>query len=221
MKTIKISFTALLFSSILLADYQPKKISKEEYNSLAKIDKTIYDLSVRSHDYDIKQISDFIYKNLSYDIEFTRLKITSNLSLRHASSDTVYSESQLTTDRNSYALSVNFTYPLFDKKEVNDRLKDIVTVKKQIIALVTDYFKLKAELDDLKISLKISRALEVRTKARKLDGVGGFDEWLSIMEEIKELNYKISVTDVELEEKRETLLSYISPDKIADLKSLL
>ncbi len=220
MKT-KILFTALLFNSLLFAEYQPKEISKDEYKELNEIDKTIYDLAIQSHHYDIKSISNFIYSHLAYDLEFTRLKITSSLSLRHSSSDSVYNETGYTTNKDSYALGVRLSYPLFDKKEVNDRLKQIVTVKKQIIALVTDYFKLKAKIDDFKVSLQIKKALEIRTKARKLDGVGSFDEWLQILEDIKDLNYKLSVADVELKEKFQTLVSHIQPNAKEQLQELL
>lgn len=210
-------FTINLFGT----DYQAKKITKTEYQDLQMIDKNIYDLSVEIKTYDTKKIANFIYANLSYDLDFTRLKITSSANLRHSSSDTVYNATDLSTDRNSYSTSVNFTYPLFDKKESNDRKKQIITLKQKIISEVQKYFKLKAKLHDLKIELKILTALEIRAKARKLDGVGGFKDWLDVIKDIKKTSYDITVTDLELKEKLQILMSYIIASKQQSLKDML
>lgn len=203
------------------SEYEAKKITKVEYQNLKAIDKNIYDLSVTQKIYDTKKVSNFIYLNLAYDLDFTRLKIISSANIKHSSSDTVYNSKDVTTDRNSYIASVNFTYPLFDKKESNDRKKQIIILKQKIIKEVKSYFKLKAKLHDLKIELKILTQLEIRAKARKLDGVGGFKDWLDVIKDIKKVNYDLTLTDLELKEKMQTLMSYILSSRSEALKEML
>jgi hypothetical protein len=202
-------------------EYEARKITKIEYEDLQTIDKNIYDLSVETKTYDTKKVANFIYLNLGYDLDFTRLKITSSANIRHSSSDTVYSSTDITTDRNSYSTSINLTYPLFDKKESNSRKKDIITLKQKIIKEVQNYFALKAKLHDLQIELKILTALEVRAKARKLDGVGGFKDWLDVIQDIKKNNYDITTTDLELKEKKQILMSYVRVSRQETIKGML
>ena len=82
-------------------------------------------------------------------------------------------------------------------------------MKQKIIKEVQSYFKLKAKFHDLQIELKILTQLEIRAKARKLDGVGGFKDWLDVIKDIKKVNYDLTLTDLELSEKQQTLTSYV------------
>jgi len=222
MINVKFLMLNILSISVLYSsEYEAKKITKIEYQDLQKIDKNIYELSVKTTTYDTKAVAHFIYQNLAYDLDFTRLKITSNANIRHSSSDTVYTSTDITTDKNSYSASINFTYPLFDKKESNDRKKQIITLKQKIIKETQNYFKLKAKLYDLQIELKIVTALEVRAKARKLDGVGGFKDWLDVLKDIKKINNDITITDLELKEKLQTLMSYVITSREESLRDML
>lgn len=204
-------------------DYEAKKITKVEYQDLKAIDKNIYDLSIEQKSYDTKKVATFIYLNLGYDLDFTRLKITSSANIRHGSTQgtTVYNENGVTTDRNSYSASVNLSYPLFDKKESNDRKKQIITIKQKIISEVRSYFKLKAKLHDLVIEQKILTQLEIRAKARKLDGVGGFKDWLDVIREIKKTNYDLTIVNLEVSEKAQVLMSYVISVRQQSLKGML
>ena len=210
-----------IFLINILFGYEAKKVTKNEYQDLKMIDKSIYDLSIETKVYDTKKVATFIYLNLAYDLDFTRLKIISSANIRHSSSDTVYNENNMMTDRNSYSTSVKLSYPLFDRKESNDRKKQIITLKQKIIKEIQNYFKLKAKLHDLKIELKILTQLEIRAKARKLDGVGGFKDWLDVLKDIKKTNYDITITDLELSEKAQVLISYVSLSKQENLKEML
>ena len=217
----KIFIYLLCLFTISLFGYESKKITKVEYQNLKAIDKNIYDLSVAQKTYDTKKVASFIYLNLAYDLDFTRLKIISSANIRHNSSDTVYNENDRTIDKNSYSASINLSYPLFDKKESNDRKKQIIILKQKIIKEVQNYFKLKAKLHDLQIELKILTQLEIRAKARKLDGVGGFKDWLDVIKDIKKTNYDLTLTDLELKEKMQTLMSYVLFSRQQNLKGML
>jgi len=221
---INVKFLMLYIVSISVlcsSEYEAKKITKIEYQDLQEIDKKIYELSSYVKIYDTKKVAKFIYQNLAYDLDFTRLKITSSANLKHNSSDTVYNTTDVVTNRNSYSASVNLTYPLFDKKESNDRKKQIITLKQKIIKETQNYFKLKAKLHDLQIEQKILTQLEIRAKARKLDGVGGFTDWLDVLKDIKKNNYDITITDLELKEKLQTLMSYVISSRQESLKGML
>ena len=210
-----------MFSLVYGSDYKAKQITKKDLVDIDLIDKNIYDLSVKQKNYDTKKVATFIYLNLGYDLDFTRLKITSSANIRHSSSDTVYNENDVMTNRNSYSASVNFSYPLFDKKELNDRKKQIITIKQKIISEARNYFKLKAKYEDLKIELKILTQLEIRAKARKLDGVGGFKDWLDVIKNIKKVNYDLTIVNLEVSEKAQVLMSYIIPSRQVALKDML
>ncbi len=214
-------FNVLLINVLFATDYEAKKITKDEYQNLNSIDKSIYELSVETKVYDTKRVSDFIYQNLAYDLDFTRLKITSSANIRHNSSNIVYDSTDITKDKNSYSASINLTYPLFDKKEYNDRKKQIIVLKQKIINEVQKYFKIKAKLYDLQMEQKILTQLEIRAKARKLDGVGGFKDWLDVIKNIKKINYDISYTSLELSEKKQILLSYVKPSNENELRGML
>ena len=201
--------------------YEATKLTKKEFEELKNIDKKIYDLSLEIKTYDTAKVANYIYLNLGYDLDFTRLKITSSANIRHNSSDTIYNENDITTDKNSYSTSINFTYPLFDKKESNERKKQIITLKQKIIKETQSYFKLKAKLHDLQIEKKILLALEIRAKGRKLDGVGGFKDWLDVLKDIKKVNYDITNTSLELSQKRQILLSYVKSSNEIKLENML
>ena len=211
----------LFIFTINLFGYEAQKITKDEFMDLQVIDNHIYNLAYETNVYDTKSIANFIYLNLAYDLEFTRVKITSSANVRHSSSDTVYNSTDLTTNRNAYSASVNLTYPLFDRKESNDRKRQIIILKQKIITEVRNYFKLKAKLHDLKLELKILTALEIRAKARKLDGVGGFNDWLDVIKDIKKVNYDITVASLEVSQKAQVLQSYVLVTRQQNLKEML
>jgi hypothetical protein len=222
MLSVKFLILNVLFTGVLFGgEYEAKKITKIEYDELQKIDKTIYSLATKTKEYDNVEVANYIYQNLAYDLDFSRLKITSSANLRQSSSDTIYNNTDLTTDRNSYSAGISLTYPLFDKKESNDRKKEIISLKQKIIKEVQSYFKLKSKLDDLKLEYKILTALEIRTKARKLDGVGGFKDWLNVLKDIKKTNHDITDTSLELSQKMQILLSYVKPLNEMKLKGML
>jgi len=211
----------IFFTCMFASPYEAHKITQKEYKKLQAIDNDIYALSVETKLYNTKEVAHFIYRHLGYDLDFTRFTVTSAASIRHSSSDTVYSDTALITDRNSYSASINLSYPLFDKKELNTRKKQIITLKQKIIKEIQNYFQLKVKKDDLKLELKILTALEVRAKARKLDGVGGFTDWLEVIKNIKKTNYDISIADLELKEKKQILMSYIVKNKREILQEML
>ncbi len=222
MMNYKFLILSILLASVLFgSEYESKKITKDEFQNLKAIDKNIYNLAAKRKVYDTKRVASFIYLHLAYDLDFTRLKINSSLNLKHNSSDATFNENETTVDRNSYIASINLSYPLFDKKELNDRKKQIIVLKQKIISEVQKYFKLKAKLHDLELELKILTQLETRAKARKLDGVGGFKDWLDVVREIKKTHYDISIVDLELNEKMQTLISYVLSSKQQSLKEIL
>lgn len=220
MLSVKFLILNTLWVTVLFG-YEAKKITKVEYEELKSIDKTIYELSTKTKEYDSVSVANYIYTNLAYDLDFSRFKVTSSADIRHSSSDTVYNSTDVITDRNSYSASINLTYPLFDKKESNDRKKEIISIKQKIIKDVQNYFKLKSKLDDLKLEHKILTALEIRAKARKLDGVGGFKDWLDVLKDIKKINHDITDTSLELSKMKQILLSYVRPINEMKLKVML
>ena len=217
----KVLLYLLVVSFLYGLDYEAKKMTENEFKKLQKLDRQIYDLSVKQKSYDIKKVVNFIYLNLGYDLDFTRLKITSSANVRHSSSDTVYNSTDTTINKNRYSASLNLSYPLFDKKELNDRKKQIITLKQKIISEVQNYFKLKAKLHDLQTELKILTVLEIRAKARKLDGVGGFKDWLGVIKDIKKTSFDITVASLEVSEKAQVLKSYVIPSRQVALKDML
>ena len=222
MMNVKVIILNIFLISVLFGtEYEARKVTRNEYQDLKTIDKNIYNLSMKQKVYDTKRVANFIYLSLGYDLDFTRLKITSSANIKHSSSESVYNENDRAIDRNSYGASLNFTYPLFDKKESNDRKKQIITLKQKIISEVRNYFKLKAKLHNLEIELKILTQLEIRAKARKLDGVGGFKDWLDVIRDIKKVNYDLTLTDLELSEKQQTLMSYVLTTRQQSLKEML
>jgi hypothetical protein len=216
-----VRFLWLVVSVTFLFGYEAKKVTTDEMRQLQVIDNKIYELSVKDVDVDYLQITRFIFLHLNYDIEFVRLKISSSANMRTNSTDTIRDDGTTSRDRNTASIGINLTYPLFDRKEFNNRKKEIIKVKNDVTKNVKNYFKIKFELEELQSEALILEQLEIRDKARKLDGVGGFKDWLNTINKIKQTKFKIGFKKLELIESKQLLLNYIRPGNRTKLKEML
>jgi len=189
----------------LIFGYDANTITLNEIKQLKVIDKNIYDLSSKDTKVDFVQVVHFIFLHLNYDIDFTRLKI--NATAR--------------ATNKTKTLGINLTYPIFDRKESNTRAKDIIKLKNDITKNVKSYFKIKLELQELEDEVLILTQLEIRDKARKLDGVGGFNDWLKTINDIKKTKFNIGFKKLELIEAKQILLNYVKPNTTMKLKKIL
>ncbi len=215
----KFIFFFLTLTSLL--GYEANQVTSQELKALQIIDKKIYDLSTKTIKYEFERVASFIFFNLAFDVKYSRLKISSSASAKVNSNDTTRDDGTTSTDRNNFSVGVTLTYPLFDRKESNDRKKQIIDTKKKIMADVRSYFKLKAELDDLKVERLILEQIEIRSKARKLDGVGSFNDWLIVLKNIKKTNLQIASKYFEIIEKEQLLLNYVRASRSITLKEML
>lgn len=221
----KTLFILLLTSSLITAsDYNAKNITENEYLKLLKIDTTLYAISTKEHHYSISEISLYIYNNLAINLNYSRLKIAFNAKARSRTSEAITADStgaSYSRDRNDILASIAITYPIFDQKEANERQQKIISTRQKITNEIADYFKLKAKLTDLSAEIEILTALEIRNKARKLDAVGSFDEWLDILKKIKKSKADYTITEIEKAEKYLNLLNYVSESKQKALRLML
>ena len=218
---IKKIIFALIFISNFLFGYDANSITKAELKQLKKLDREIYKLSIQDSKDNFLEVIHFIYRHLNYNLNYSRLKISSNANLRSSTSKNNYDSGTTTSDRNSGAISISLTYPIFDPKEKAQRQKEIINIKNQITKDVTDYFTTKAEYEELENQNEILKYIEIRDKARKLDGVGSFNDWFSTMKSIKKNRYDTKYKLLELLQKRELLLNYVNPNATEQLKRLL
>lgn len=216
--TLKI-LLLLAFITSLNADYEAKKVTETNLKSLNAIDARLYELAFARVEYPYSEVADFIYKNLVYKLDYTLLKIDGSASVRGTYQDT--SVNQYTNEGSRARAELIITYPFYDAKESNERLAKIVKTKQLIVSNVKKYFRLKAEHRDLEIEKLILIRLETRAKARKLQAVGSFDEWLKIIKDIKKVNLDLSVSEIELSELKQILLSYVVQNKKALLEEML
>jgi hypothetical protein len=192
-------------------DYKANTVTNTDKEALKRLDEKLYKLvnKTAKKDDQLKNISDFIYKNLRYDLDYSRLTVTASASGTSATVESFSGE----TNKNKLRAGITFSYPLFDPKENNERKKTIIAVKQKISADVKAYLLLEAKIHDLEIALLIQQQLEIRAKARKLEGVGGFDDWLKIIQEIKKIQEDLAKSTIEKQEAREILLSYIEESR--------
>lgn len=211
---------SLTCSSYLSADYAAKKITKVEYEKLLNIDEKLYSLAAQKHSYSFGQVSSFIYKNLAYRLDYSLLKIDSVSALRYVKN--VQGVTGAYTEENSrFKSEIRVTYPFWDKKEDNERQKKIIDTKQTIITKTKKYFDLKAEYEDLKIQKLIILELENRTKSRKLTAVGGFDDWMKVIEDLRKVNKDLTKAEIELSENKQILISFVKPNFKNRLKEML
>jgi len=204
----------------LNAEYMPKRITPQDLKDINAIDERLYSLAVEKEEYNFSSVSLFIYNNLAYDLDFTRFKVIGSASLR--TTRNLKNESNVYTDESDRARAqLMITYPFFDAKENNERLAKMVTTKQKIINAVKSYFKLKAKCKDLEIEKLILLRVETRAKARKLQAVGSFDEWLKVIENIRKINADITQTEIDKSDAEQTLLSYVLSSKRLALKEML
>lgn len=208
----------LLFSYLFANDYKAKSITKENLKALNSIDEKIYSLATKEQKYNFDTVSNFIYQNLKYDLDFSRFKVIGSTSVRA----TKYVTPNPITNRGNMARAqIMITYPFFDAKENNARLEKMVTVKQKIISDAKSYFELKAKFNDLKIQKLILLRIETREKSRKLSGVGSFNDWLKVIEDIRKINAAITNAGINKSDAMQTLLAYVKKDKVKQLKEML
>jgi len=200
-------------------DYKANTVTNTDKEALKRLDDKLYKLvneTAKKED-QLRVVSDFIYKNLRYDLDYSRVTVTASASGTTLNSSTYDGDS----NRNKLRAGITLSYPLFDAKENNERKKTIITVKQKISADVKAYLLLEAKIHDLEIALLIQQQLEIRAKARKLEGVGGFDDWLKIIQEIKKIKEDLAKSKIEKQESKEILLSYLEEQKHLQLEELL
>lgn len=210
---------SFVFGADFKADYKANTVTNADKEALKRLDEKLYKLvneTAKKED-QLRVVSDFIYKNLRYDLDYSRVTVTASASGTTLNSSTYDGD----TNRNKLQAGITLSYPLFDAKENNERKKTIITVKQKISADVKAYLLLEAKIHDLDIALLIQQQLEIRAKARKLEGVGGFDDWLKIIQEIKKIKEDLSKSTIEKQESKEVLLSYLEEPKHLQLEELL
>jgi hypothetical protein len=210
---------SFVFGADFKADYKATTVTNTDKEALKRLDEKLYTLvnTPGGKDDQLKNISDFIYKNLRYDLDYSRVTVTASTTATALNSSTYDGDG----NRNKLQAGITLSYPLFDAKENNERKKTIITVKQKITADVKTYLLLEAKIHDLEIALLIQQQLEIRAKARKLEGVGGFDDWLKIIQEIKTIKENLSKSTIEKQESKEILLSYLEEQKHLQLEELL
>jgi len=203
----------LAFTLTLNAEYAPKKVTKNDLQRLNAIDEKLYSLAMKKEHFNYEKVANFVYKNLAYDLDFSRFKVVGTGTLRK----TKYLTANPITNRGDMARAgLVITYPFFDAKENNARLEKMVSVKQKIIADTKAYFKLKAAFEDLELQKLILLQVETRAKARKLQAVGSFDDWLKVINSIRKIN-----AELELSDAKQTLVSYVMKEKMQQLKNML
>jgi hypothetical protein len=205
----------------LLFGYEAKNITSQELKQLKTIDDEIYKLSTIDIDIKSSEVIFFIFRNISYDLEYSRLKINLIANAKANTTDTKADDGTITTHKTNGYVGINLSYPLFDRKEKNNRIENIIKEKNSITKDVKNYFKIKLELQELEDEVLILTQLEIRDKARKLDGVGGFNDWLKTINDIKKTKFNIGFKKLELIEARQILLNYVKPNAIMKLKKIL
>jgi len=202
---------ALVVVFVFGGDYKANTVTNTDKEALKKLDEKLYKLvnETAKRDEHLKSISDFIYKNLRYDLDYSRLTVTASTTATALNSSAYDGDG----NRNKLQAGISLSYPLFDQKENNERKKTIIAVKQKISADVKTYLLLEAKIHDLDIALLIQQQLEIRAKARKLEGVGGFDDWLKIIQEIKKFQEDLAKSMIEKQEAREVLLSYVEESR--------
>ncbi len=209
----------LAFTLSLNANYEAKKVTGANLKALNAMDAKLYELAFSKETYNFNEISHFIYQNLAYDLDFTRFKVIGSTSARLTYQD--QEENQFTNEGNRLRAQIMVTYPFFDAKESNERLAKMMTTKQKIISQVKKYFTIKAKHKDLEIEKLILVRVETRAKARKLQAVGSFDDWLKVIRDLKKVNIDLSLSEIELSEGKQLLLSYVLDSKRQQLKEML
>jgi len=207
------------FTLTLSASYEPKKVTASNLKKLNALDAKLYNLAVKKEDYNCTKVASFIYKNLVYKLDYTLLKVVGSASARGTFQDET--QNQFTNEGNRARAEVKLTYPFFDAKESNERVAKMMATKQKIITQVKKYFTIKAQYKDLKIEKLILMQVETRAKARKLQAVGSFDDWLKVIRDIKKVNTDLSLSEIELSENKQLLLSYVKESKRYLLEKML
>jgi len=219
MKTIL--FFILIYSNVCAANYDAKNITKKDFAALQKLDKKLYDLAAQKNIYLFSKVSNYIYKNLAYKLDYSLWKVNAKGSLRYVKNLNDNSASQFTRQGSRGKAEILATYPIWDEKEKKERKKKRVETKQRIITQIRKYFEIKANLHDLEIQKLIFLQLEIRAKSRKLTAVGGFDDWLKVINDIRKINADITDAEIKLSEAKQILISFVKPIAIDALNEML
>jgi len=217
MKTI-----LLLLLTVTCNAYEALSITDKNINDLKTLEKHLYNISTHENSYDYAHVINFIFKNLVYKLDYTLLKIEGKITAqgvkRLQSAETQYTS---TSDKSNFIAEVSLTYPILDRQEELQREKNKIQTKQTIINDCQNYFQLKAELKALYTERDMLLDLEVRAKSRKLSGVDSFQNWLKIINNIKNVNEKITLKKLKKIEAKEVLLNLVSLHAKTKLEKML
>ncbi len=209
----------LLITSCNYAAYEAKKITVENISTLETIDKNLFVLASKKNNFKLNDVANFILRNLAYKRDYSLLKITARASARAIANkrDTTTTQEQ----ENRLKAEILLTYPIFSPKEKYEKRKKIIETKQKIFNDTKKYFEIKADLTDLEIQKLIILKLETRNKTRKLTAVGAFEDWLKSINDLRKINKELTDAEINLNEARLILLSYVFRNKQNTLKEML
>jgi len=215
---IKILLIIMIIIINVHAEYMPKHLTAEESQKVNDIDKKLYELASNTKRYDLDLIARFIANNLAYKINYNKFTIVGTASARTVENLT---KNNYTNESDRVQAQIKLKYPFYDAKEKNEKLKKMMLSRQKIINEVKKHFKIKLNHNDLETEKLIIERIEIRAKARKIQGIGSFDDWLQVIKDLKKVNYDLALSNIELSENILLLLNYVKKNKQNTLKEML
>jgi hypothetical protein len=200
-------------------DNNSSLITNYDLKLMNQYDKLVYELSdTQLSPLDIDVIYNFIKIHKRYIIDYSLAKINFNAVVGVDDYDYVNDNER---DKNYKKASIQFNYPLFDRKIQ----KDIRNKKMEYNFKILNEIKKYANLRDKKIAfmrkLKFQRLIQIKEKLQVKKGVKYLDDRLKTIEKLLNIQNDILNIQTNLLISQKILLNYVKRDYKEELKRML
>lgn len=213
----------LVFNSLLLAEYEdtsPSSTTKEDLLILQNLKDSLYNKT--SYSYTKCNQEEIInYINLNKIKKFAYNKLLVKLNSQISTSENFTEDSGAYRERDRASLTLNASYPLFDKKTDLEIKKKKIEYRSSLIDEVAKYCKTKLDIDILINKIDILNLKQIRAKAREESGQIFLDERITLIEEIITKKSELANLDIEFKTIKLQLLNKVKSTAKKELDELL
>ncbi|EPR9519137.1 hypothetical protein ACU94D_001814 [Campylobacter coli] len=218
-------FKILFFLPVFLfSDYNASKITLKDLENLQNIEGSIYEKSMKNHEFEISNLVNLIWENRAIKIQpiLERFNLSIAGFAGEKSKISYYEVSNKYENLQPYAyIGLQAEFKIIDPKEARQKKDEIRKQRMLISQMVRDFKAKKLQIFHLKNQISILHEKENRLKIRVNEAVSNFDERLKNLENLQETNEKLDIAILDLSQLQNNLIDLVSDDFKPTLKRLL
>ncbi|EAH8133628.1 hypothetical protein NJL15_001770 [Campylobacter coli] len=218
-------FKILFFLPVFLfSDYNASKITLKDLENLQNIEGSIYEKSMKNHQFEISNLVNLIWENRAIKIQpiLERFNLSIAGFAGEKSKISYYEVSNKYENLQPYAyIGLQAEFKIIDPKEARQKKDEIRKQRILISKMVRDFQAKKLEIFHLKNEISILHEKENRLKIRVNEAVSNFDERLKNLEDLQQKNSKLDFAILDLSQLENDLIDLVNDDFKPNLKRIL